>query len=100
MADLNSDLRLAIDTGSVSFGKKETKNAIHSRKAKAVVLASKGKADVLEEIVHLCKIAGIRVINFKGNPMELGTVCGKPFSVSCLAISEAGTSNILQENYD
>ncbi|MCL4411212.1 50S ribosomal protein L30e, partial [Candidatus Marsarchaeota archaeon] len=30
-----------------------------------------------------------------GNPIELGAVCGKPYSVSTLAIIEAGNSNIL-----
>ncbi len=98
MPDLNSDLRLAVDTGSVSFGFKETLKAVLEDKAKAVVMASKGKKEA-DDILHACKLAGIRVINFNGNAMELGRVCGKPYSVSSLAIIDPGTSNILNEKY-
>ncbi|MGC8671738.1 MAG: 50S ribosomal protein L30e [Candidatus Micrarchaeia archaeon] len=99
MADLNNDLRLAVDTGSVSFGAKETIKMINTNKAKAVVLASKGKGNVLQDIVHLCNIAGIKYIRFDGNPMKLGAACGKPYSVSCLAVIDPGTSKILEESY-
>jgi large subunit ribosomal protein L30e len=35
------------------------------------------------------------VFRFEGNNMELGALCGKPFSVSALAVIDKGTSNIL-----
>ena len=37
----------------------------------------------------------VKVHVYGGNNMELGALCGKPFSVSALAVIDKGTSNIL-----
>ena len=37
----------------------------------------------------------VKVHVYDGNNMELGALCGKPFSVSALVIIDKGTSNIL-----
>jgi large subunit ribosomal protein L30e len=100
MADLTKDLRLAIDTGEVSFGNKIVVKAISDDKVKAVVVARKGKRDLVDDTVHMCNIASIRVVYFNGNSLELGAACGKPFSVNSLAILSAGNSNILNEDYN
>ncbi len=99
IADLNNDVRLAVDTGKVQFGHREVLRAINSSSAKAVVIAEKGKKQINEDLYHTCKVAGIRVIAFKGSSMELGTVCGRPYSVNSMAIMDAGNSNILNEEY-
>ena len=41
------------------------------------------------------KDANVKVHIYDGNNMELGALCGKPFSVSALAIIDKGSSNIL-----
>jgi large subunit ribosomal protein L30e len=99
MSDLNNDLRLAVDTGSVVLGTEETKQAISGNKAKIVVVSAKGKVTANADITHLCNIAGIKIITFSGSSIELGTVCGKPYSVNSLAVIEAGESKILNEEY-
>ncbi len=99
MPDLNSSLRLAVDTGTISFGAKETTRAIMGQKVKAVVIAKSGKGQTINDLKHLCKLENIKVLTFNGNPIELGTVCGKPYSVSCLGIIDPGTSKILEEQY-
>ena len=38
---------------------------------------------------------GVKVHVYEGNNMELGAMCGKPFSVSALVIIDKGSSNIL-----
>ena len=99
MADFNKDLRLAVDTGSVVLGTEETKRAVSGNKAKLVIVSSKGKPGANADIAHLCNIAGIKVMKFEGSSIELGTVCGKPFSVNSLAVIDVGESKILNENY-
>ena len=100
MADLDNDLRLTVDTGRVSLGHRETLRAVSDSSAKVVVIAEKGKKEMLDDLSHLCGIAGIRIIRFKGSSMELGAICGKPYSVNSLAIIEAGNSRILNEEYN
>lgn len=99
MADLNSDLRLAVDTGKVTMGLEETMNAINADKAKLVIVSAKGKGSSMDDIKHVCSVAGIKLVKFSGSSLELGAVCGKPYSVSALAIIEAGNSNIMNETY-
>ncbi len=99
LADLTNDLRLAVDTGKVSLGYREVLKAVNADSAKAVVIAEKGRKDIIEDISHVCKVAGIRMISYKGGSLELGTVCGRPYSVNSLAIMEPGNSNILKEQY-
>ncbi|MCL4365022.1 MAG: 50S ribosomal protein L30e [Candidatus Marsarchaeota archaeon] len=99
MADLSNDVRLAVDTGKVSLGYREVLRAVNSNSAKAVVVASKGKKDIVEDINHACRIAGIKLIQFNGGSLDFGTVCGKPYSVNTIAVMDPGHSKILDEEY-
>ncbi|MDE1810770.1 MAG: 50S ribosomal protein L30e [Candidatus Micrarchaeota archaeon] len=99
MADLAKDIRLAVDSGETAIGLNSVEHSIKSHKAKVIVLASNNLKETTEDIMHLAKIANIRVLTMKGNSMELGSLCGKPFSVSALSVIEAGNSKILDENY-
>ena len=99
MGDLVKDIRLAVDTGKVALGSKEVMRAISGDKAKVVVVANKGKKQTVDDILHSCNVASIKVINFKDGSLELGTVCGKPYSINAVAVMEPGNSNILNETY-
>lgn len=99
MADLARDLRLAVDSGKAALGINSTLNSISSNTSKMIIIASKNKADRVNDIMHLAKISNVRVQLFDGTPMNLGVVCGKPFSVSTISIMEPGNSNILKEEY-
>ncbi|MEM0149367.1 MAG: 50S ribosomal protein L30e [Candidatus Micrarchaeaceae archaeon] len=96
MADLSSNIRLAVDSGKVTFGARQVIGTIRSNEAKLIIISVKGKKTHNEDIEHMAKISAIKVIEFEGDPMELGAVCGKPFSVSALAIVDPGNSSILE----
>lgn len=93
--NLGKEIRRAVDTGKVHFGTKQgQKNSIKG-KAEAIVLSSNARQAVREKILHYGKVSGIPVIEFKGTGMELGAVCGKPFTVSVLTIEKTGKSKLL-----
>ncbi|MCL4373533.1 MAG: 50S ribosomal protein L30e [Candidatus Marsarchaeota archaeon] len=96
MADLSSGIRLAVDSGKVALGVRSVASSIKKGDAKLVIVASSSRKTDSEDIRHMAKIAGISIIEFKGNPMALGAVCGKPFSVSMLSIIDQGNSNIIE----
>ena len=98
MADLANNIRLAVDSGKVELGVNKASKAILSSTAKLVVVASKNKGDWLSDVLHLAKLSNIKVEVFEGTPMDLGVVCGKPYSVSVLSVIDAGNSKILNEN--
>ncbi|MCL4371931.1 50S ribosomal protein L30e [Candidatus Marsarchaeota archaeon] len=96
MADLSSEIRLAIDSGVTALGTNSTLKSIRDNKAKLIIVASTSKGDAIQDVAHISKVAGIPLIAFKGNPTELGAVCGKPFSISMLSVIDQGNSHILE----
>ena len=89
--DLNKALRRAMRTGEVYIGSKRTIKALKDGKAKMVIVAKNCPEDVLEEIER----HSVKKITYSGTNMELGAICGKPFSVAALAIVNEGESEIL-----
>ncbi len=96
MADLARDIRLAVDTGKVVFGAKEVMKAISGNSAKLVVVATNGEKNAIRDIAHTCNVAGLRSVKLEGSSVYLGTICGKPYPISAIAIIEPGHSGILE----
>jgi len=86
--DISRALKSAITTGKVQFGLDQTMKAVKDGKAQMIVLARNCPCKELKD-------ANVKVHIYDGNNMELGALCGKPFSVSALAIIDKGSSNIL-----
>ena len=89
MIDIGKALKAAIATGEVEFGVDQTEKAVKAGKAQMVILAKNCPSEKLRGDL------GVKVHVYEGNNMELGALCGKPFSVSALAVIDKGTSNIL-----
>ncbi len=87
--DISRALKAAITTGKVEFGVDQTLRAVKDGKAQMVVLARNCPCKDLTGGLN------VKVHVFSGNNMELGALCGKPFSVSALVILDKGSSNIL-----
>ncbi len=87
--DINKVLRNALTTGKVLIGTKQTIEAVKNGKAQAIVISS----NCLETTLR--GIKGIPLIKFPGSGNDLGVACGKPFSITVLAVIEPGDSGIL-----
>ena len=87
--DINRALRTATKTGEVTFGISQAKKAIASKNGKLIVIASNCPDNGLREQKE------IPVMEFPGNNRELGSACGKPFSVSVVTVMKPGESQIL-----
>ena len=92
--DVSQSIRSAVDSGKVELGLHKTLKLSLSGGAKAIVIAK--TCPGAGELKGYCRASKIRVLEFNGNGVELGAVCGKPFSVSALAVLEEGNSDILQ----
>ncbi len=93
--NINVELRLAVDTGEVSIGYRSTYKTIASNKAKLVIVPKKGNNNIIDDIKHLCKVSNIKLIEFDGNAIDLGNICGKPYSINAIAIIDQGNAHIL-----
>jgi len=87
--DISKALKAAITTGKVEFGVDQTEKAIKAGKAQMIILARNCPSEILKAQT------GVKIHTYEGNNMELGALCGKPFSVAALAVIDKGTSNIL-----
>ncbi len=96
-SSLDNELRRLLKTGKVVIGAKRSLDAIRLGKAKGVVLATKLPKYIEDDVLYYAKLSGIKVIRFPGSSYELGTVVGKPFPITTIAIIDPGDSNLLEE---
>lgn len=89
MVDENMVIKQAVDTGDVWFGAKRAEKAVKKKTAKMLVVASNCPD------FQWMKESEVKVHRYKGTSMDLGTACGKPFSISVITILSPGESGIL-----
>ncbi len=93
--DAAREIRRCVDTGKVIFGAKETENSLKNGSAKLVIIASNAPELVKQKLVSFAGASGSPFFVFSGSAIDLGSVCGKPFSVSSMAVLDAGKSKVL-----
>jgi large subunit ribosomal protein L30e len=91
--DVQRSLRTVIATGKVLIGADQTVKAVSRGEAKLVILAQ--NAPHAEEIRAAASKGRVPIYAFEGVGTQLGPACGKPFSVSALAVLDAGESDVL-----
>ena len=89
--NVDKSLIKAVKTGKVIIGANRNVDAAENGSAKMVVLASNCPADIKKKVQE----TNVPVLEYEGTSVELGPVCGKPFTIAAMAILEAGESDIL-----
>ncbi|RLI83112.1 50S ribosomal protein L30e [Archaeoglobales archaeon] len=84
MTDVELLIKRVLKSGKYYLGSKKTLKALKSGEAKLVILSK----NCPEEIANKIKQFDIPILIYDGTNVELGTLCGKPFSVSAMAITE------------
>nr|3N4Z_A Chain A, 50S ribosomal protein L30e [Thermococcus celer]3N4Z_B Chain B, 50S ribosomal protein L30e [Thermococcus celer] len=95
MVDFAFELKKAQDTGKIVMGAKKSIQYAKMGGAKLIIVARNAKPDIKEDIEYYAKLSGIPVYEFEGTSVELGTLLGKPHTVSALAVVDPGESRIL-----
>jgi large subunit ribosomal protein L30e len=96
MVDWNKAITLAVRTGKVTLGFKETIDVIRSGKAQIAIFAINLPEENKRKLQFNAKSASIPTHQYEGTSIDLGAVCGKPFTVSAMAVREPGDSDILK----
>jgi large subunit ribosomal protein L30e len=84
--DLNKVIKNALREKRVIMGYKKVLQGLKSKSFKFVVYANNIPKDKLSNVIHNAKITKTELKEYPGNNVDLGLICGKPFSVSVLAI--------------
>lgn len=83
---LTSLIQEKVKTKEVVLGYNRVLKMLKTGKPKMVVIANNIPKDMKETIMHNARLAKVEVKEFDNDNVNLGLVCGKPFSVSVLAI--------------
>ncbi len=90
--DINKALKTAVTKGKVIFGFEQTIKALKSGNAKLIIVSSNCPD---KHLYMIGKHKKVPLHKFSGTNIDLGSACGKPFSVSVLSVLDAGDSEIL-----
>ena len=105
--NINTKLALVMRSGKATLGTKSTLKSIRNGKAKLVFISSNCPPLRKSLIQYYAMLAKINTYLFPGSNTDLGksewgsilnflgTACGKFHGVACLAIIDAGDSDIL-----
>ena len=91
---VNSKLALVTKSGKYVLGIKSSLKTVREGKSKLLIIAQNCPPLEKAKIEYYAVLGKVRVINYAGTNVDLGTACGKYFSVSCLSIIDGGDSDI------
>jgi len=93
---LSSAIRLTVESGKVGFGSRKGLKELLLGSVKLVVIAGNVPPALMEDVKRYGEISEIPLVEFPGTSIELGSICGRPFPVSVLAVYDEGVSNIME----
>jgi large subunit ribosomal protein L30e len=88
--DMDNAIRLAVADGKVVIGEREVSRCLEKKKAKAIIYASNAP-----EALHFSRLRSVKTYRYSGGSVELGVACGKPFTVSVVAITDDASASLL-----
>jgi large subunit ribosomal protein L30e len=94
--DVDRNIRVAVDSGNVTLGSDKSIKNLKLGKGKLIIVASNCPKDIREDITYFSRLSNIPFYIYEGTSVELGSICGKPFTVTSLIINDPGDSNILE----
>ena len=91
MINVDRALRSSIRSGKVVLGSNKTIETGQSGQAKLIIYAADCPQDVRDRLESM----ETPIYGYQGMGRDLGSACGKPFSVATLAVIEPGESDIM-----
>jgi len=93
--EVGKELRRAVDTGTVAFGKRQGEKSVLNGECKLAIISNNAEKYSRERVEQLCKASAIPFFEFDATGKDIGSYCGKPFVVSFAAVKDAGKSKLL-----
>ncbi|XP_051912361.1 60S ribosomal protein L30-like [Hippocampus zosterae] len=91
----NNKIKLAMRSGKILLGYKNTLRSIRRGESKMVFIASNCPLVRKYEIEYYAALAEVSIKIFSGNNINMGTTLGKYFRCSVFSIINPGDSDIL-----
>lgn len=84
--DLSNLIREKVKRKEVVIGYNNVIKLLKTGKPRMIVISNNIPSDKKDVIIHNAKLSKVEIKEFDNDSVSLGLVCGKPFSVSVLAI--------------
>ncbi|MBG17063.1 MAG: 50S ribosomal protein L30e [Euryarchaeota archaeon] len=91
--DIVREIKDAIATGDVTIGSRTTLGACSRGEISLVLIAANCPADMVADLVSKHPEVVLHQLDIVNR--DLGTACGKPFSVAAVGVRDAGSSELL-----
>ena len=91
--DISRQLKIAINTGKMLFGQRQTVDACSRGDAKLVILAANCPQDYIDDLHARNPSLTLHRVTMVNR--DLGVACAKPFSVSTICVTDVGDSELL-----
>ena len=85
---VNDQIKEAIASNNAIIGTRRVLKTMRTGEVSSVVIAKNCPDNVKKDVMHYSKVGGIEVNEYNGTGKDLGTFCGKPFSIAVLAIKK------------
>ena len=95
--DVDRGIRVAVDTGDVTLGSEKSIQSLKLGKGQLVVVAANAPKELIEDVEYYANLPEIPFVVYDGTSVDLGSVCGKPFTVATLIVNDPGDSTILDD---
>jgi len=92
----NQELRNTIDTGKIIYGTNKSKKECLIGEPKLLIISSTIDKNDRDLFLYYVKLLNIPLIEYPEGSIELGSVCGKPFGISIIAVLDSGKSSIFE----
>ena len=96
--DVDRSIRVAVDTGDVTLGSEKSIQSLKLGKGQLVIVAANTPKDIVEDVEYYTNLSDIPSYTYEGSSVELGSVCGKPFTVATLIVNDPGDSTKFTAN--
>ncbi len=96
LSDVNRELQKVLSKGKVRIGSKETIKALTRKEAKIIIHASNCPGEIKGVFEDRKESEELIIYEYPSNSLELGLVCGKPYPIASLSITDTGDSEILR----
>lgn len=83
-----SKLKEAIAENKVVIGSKSIVKHMKTGGFKMVFVAKNCPESIKKDLKHYAQLSDVKIEEFEGTGKQLGTFCGKPFSIATVAIKK------------
>jgi len=95
MKGLTERISSTVKTGKVVRGSKKVIYALLMGNPKLIILSENCAREIKDRIKYYSKLSDIPCKTVSETSLELGSICGRPFPISTLAVIDQGDSDIL-----